>query len=150
MKNLMVRTQTFRGLFAGLAAIFFFAALLTAAPFHAAFAQTATAPPLGTAQSFAVVAETVTNGGNTVLNESKRIAQLDSLMRTAWKNNRAFQGVQRFGLLYKHFKLKEEMAGLQGRTINGFVNRKICKLLSRLSVRPYKKIIEALDSGGDK
>jgi len=90
------------------------------------------------------------HGGNTVLNENRRIAQLVSLMRTAWKNYWAFRGVQRFGLLYKHFKLKEEMAGLQGRTINGFVNRKICKLLSRLSVRPYKKIIEALDSGGDK
>jgi len=90
------------------------------------------------------------HGGNTVLNESRRIAQLDSLMRTAWKNNRAFQGVQRFGLLYKHFKLKEDMAGLQGRTINGYINRKICKLLYRVSVRPYKKIIDNLDSGGGK
>ena len=54
MKNLMVRTQMFRGLFARLAAIVFFAALLTAAPFHAAFAQTA--PPLGTAQTYGVVA----------------------------------------------------------------------------------------------
>ena len=66
MKNLMVRTQMFRGLFARLSAIVLLAALLTAVPFHAAFAQAA--PPLGTAQTFAVVAETVTNTGNTVVN----------------------------------------------------------------------------------
>ena len=65
MKNLMVRTQTCRGLFARLGAIVLLAALITAAPFHAALAETA--PPLGTAQTFAVVAETVTNTGPTVL-----------------------------------------------------------------------------------
>jgi len=65
MKNLMVRTHTFRGLFARLAAIVLLATLLTAVPFHSAMA--ATAPPLGTAQTFAVVAETVTNTGPTVV-----------------------------------------------------------------------------------
>ncbi|MGD0232081.1 MAG: ice-binding family protein, partial [Syntrophorhabdales bacterium] len=66
MKNLMVRTQTFRGLFAGVAAIVAFAALLTAAPFHAALAQVA--PTLGTAQSFAILAgSTVTNTGPTAV-----------------------------------------------------------------------------------
>jgi len=60
MKNLMVRTQTFRGLFAGFAVIVSLAALLTAVPFHAALAQVA--PPLGTAQTFAVL------GGTTVTN----------------------------------------------------------------------------------
>jgi uncharacterized repeat protein (TIGR01451 family) len=56
----------FRGLFARLATIVVLAVLLTAAPFHAALAQVA--PPLGTAQTFAVVAETVTNTGPTLVN----------------------------------------------------------------------------------
>jgi hypothetical protein len=66
MKNLMVRTHTFRGLFARFAAIVSLAALLTAAPFHAALA--ATAPSLGTAQSFAVLGgSTVTNTGSSII-----------------------------------------------------------------------------------
>ncbi len=66
MKNLTVRTQKFRGLFAKLVAIGSFAALLTAAPIQVALA--ATAPPLGTAQTFAVVAgDTVTNTGPSVV-----------------------------------------------------------------------------------
>jgi uncharacterized repeat protein (TIGR01451 family) len=66
MKNLVVRTQTLRGLFARFVAIVLPAALLTAAPFHAALA--ATAPSLGAAGSFAVLgASTVTNTGPTVI-----------------------------------------------------------------------------------
>jgi uncharacterized repeat protein (TIGR01451 family) len=66
MKNLMVRTQMFRGFFARLAAIVLLAALLTAAPFHPALA--ATAPSLGTAQSFAVLGgSTVTNTGPSII-----------------------------------------------------------------------------------
>jgi uncharacterized repeat protein (TIGR01451 family) len=62
----MIRTQTFRGLFARLGAIAFLAALLTAAPFHAALAQTA--PSLGTAQPFAVLGgSTVTNTGPSII-----------------------------------------------------------------------------------
>jgi glycosyltransferase involved in cell wall biosynthesis len=84
------------------------------------------------------------HGRNSVLNENLRIVSLDSLLRTAWKNYRAFRGIQRFGLLYKHFKLKEDIAGLQGRKTTGYINRKICKLLSRVSIHRYKKIIDGL------
>ena len=66
MKNLMVRTETFRGLFARFAAIILLTAVFTAPPFHAALA--ATAPPLGTAQTYAVVAgDAVTNTGGSVV-----------------------------------------------------------------------------------
>jgi len=60
-----MKNQVLKGLFARLAPIL----LLSAIPFHTALAQTATAPPLGTAQSFAVLgASKVTNTGNTVVN----------------------------------------------------------------------------------
>ncbi len=54
MKDLMVRTHTFTMLTSRLAAILAFAALLFAVPFHAALA--ATAPDLGSAGNFAVLA----------------------------------------------------------------------------------------------
>ena len=66
MKGLMVRTQTMKGWYARLAAVILLAALLTAAPFRTALA--ATAPSLGTAQSFAVLGgSTVTNTGPSVI-----------------------------------------------------------------------------------
>jgi len=66
MKDLMVRTHTFTMLTARLVAIVSFAALLSAAPFHAALA--ATAPSLGSAADFAVLGhETVTNTGATIV-----------------------------------------------------------------------------------
>jgi glycosyltransferase involved in cell wall biosynthesis len=86
------------------------------------------------------------HGGNSVLNERMRAAQLDSLMRTAWKNNRAFQGLNRLGLLYKYFKMRQDTAAEQGRTIKGYINRRISKLLYRLSVQRYLKVIEDLGS----
>ena len=62
MKNQMFRTQPFRGLFTRLVPIALLAVLLSVAPFHAALAQVA--PPLGAAQSFAVLAgSTVTSTG---------------------------------------------------------------------------------------
>ncbi|MEK6699378.1 MAG: ice-binding family protein [Nitrospirota bacterium] len=54
MKHQTVRSHTFTRFTARLVAIALFAALLSAAPFHAAFAQTA--PDLGSAGSFAVLA----------------------------------------------------------------------------------------------
>ena len=56
MKNIMVRTNTFTRFTARLAVIVLFAALLSVTPFHAALA--ATAPDLGTADSFAVLGGT--------------------------------------------------------------------------------------------
>lgn len=58
MKNRMVRTRTFSMLTARLVAIFLFAALLSAAPFHAALAKSASPLDLGWADSFAVLAGT--------------------------------------------------------------------------------------------
>jgi len=57
MKNLlMVQTYPIHGRAVRLAVVFLFAALLSAAPFHAAFAQTA--PALGSAEGFAALAGT--------------------------------------------------------------------------------------------
>jgi hypothetical protein len=83
------------------------------------------------------------HGGNSVLNKDMRAAQLDSLMRTAWKNSRAFQGLPRFGLLYKYFKLKQDSDAERGcRSLKGYLYRKICKLLYGQSVRRYRKILK--------
>jgi hypothetical protein len=66
MKNRMVRKQTIGDLSASLTLIILLAALLTAAPFHAAFAQTP--PPMGDTQSFAVLGgSTVTNTGSSII-----------------------------------------------------------------------------------
>jgi len=87
------------------------------------------------------------HGGNSVLNENMRIAQLDSLMRTAGKNIQAFKGIKRFGLLYKYFKLKQDIASMQKCIVKKYINRKISRLFYRLSVHHYKKIIENLGAG---
>ena len=68
MKNLMVRTHTFTMLTSRLVAIVLFAALLSAAPFHAALAQTA--PDLGDASTFAVLGgPAVTLTGSAVIGD---------------------------------------------------------------------------------
>lgn len=68
MTDLMVRTRTFTVLTSRLVPSVLFAALLSAVPFHAALA--ATAPDLGSASGFAVLAGTAvtcTNGGGGVV-----------------------------------------------------------------------------------
>lgn len=86
------------------------------------------------------------HGGNSVLNENMKAAQLDSLMRTAWNNHRAFQGINRFGLLYKYFKLKKHIAAKQGRTLTALSSRVLHKLIHLLSISRYNKIINKLYS----
>jgi hypothetical protein len=68
MKNLMFRTHTFTMLTSRLVAIVLFAALLSAAPFHAAFAKTA--PALGSAANFAVLSAAPGGGGAVTLTDS--------------------------------------------------------------------------------
>ena len=97
---------------------------------------------------------------NSVHNGAMKMAQLNSLMQTAWKNHLAFQGAQRFGLLYNHFKvknytLKKYTAVAQGRTMTALARRMAYKLLYWLSprrmmlywlsIRRYKKILGSLN-----
>ena len=69
MKNLMVRTHMFTMLTSRLVAIVLFAALLSAVPFHAAFAAK-TAPALGSASNFAVLSAASNVGGAVTLTNS--------------------------------------------------------------------------------
>jgi glycosyltransferase involved in cell wall biosynthesis len=87
------------------------------------------------------------HGGNSVVNETVKVAQLSSLMRTAWKNHHAFRGLLRLGLLYKYFYLKQYIAVLQRHPLRKHINRRICKLLYRFSLHRYKKIINNLVAG---
>lgn len=87
------------------------------------------------------------HGGNSVLSNGIRTAHLVSLMRTAWKNSTAFEGLLRFGLLYKYFSLKQHCDVKQGRRMKGYINRRISKLLYWLTIPRYKKIIDDLDAG---
>lgn len=67
MKSSMVRTLGVGSLFAKFVPIVLITALFIFVPFHAALAQD-TAPPMGTTQSFAVLAySTVTNTGPTII-----------------------------------------------------------------------------------
>jgi hypothetical protein len=85
------------------------------------------------------------HGGNSVLNRNVRAAQFGSLIRTSWKNYRAFHGFLRFGLLYKHFKLKKQISAEQGNIVAGMLCRIIYKPLYWLSIRRYNRIIGHLD-----
>ena len=86
------------------------------------------------------------HGGNSVRSETMRMGQLDSLMRTAWKNNGRFKGILRLGLLYKFFKLKQDTAVVLGFTARGYLYRRVSKLLYRISVLRYQRIVESLPS----
>lgn len=86
------------------------------------------------------------HGGNSVLNENMKAEQLESLMRTAWNNHRAFQGINRFGLLYKYFKLKKHISAKQGHTITALSSRVLHKLLHVLSISRYNRIIKNIYS----
>lgn len=98
--------------------------------------------------SLGFIAESVAayryHGGNSVLNASTRVAQVDSLKRTALKNYSLFRGVLRLGLIYQYFKRKEEIALLQEFRTRAYLNLKICKLLSPFSFKRYKKIVNNL------
>ena len=69
MKNLMVRTRMFTMLTSRLVVMVLFAALLSATPFHAAFADQP-APALGSAGSFAVLSAAAGAGGAVTLTNS--------------------------------------------------------------------------------
>ncbi|MDD2365371.1 MAG: glycosyltransferase [Desulfuromonadaceae bacterium] len=86
------------------------------------------------------------HGDNSILNSRMKMKQLTSIMLTAWKNHRAFHGILRFGLLYKCFKLRQEIAEVQEQTVKAYFHRKICRLLYRLSIHRYHKIIKHISS----
>lgn len=77
MKNLIVKTQTHHRRMARLVAIVLSAALLSVAPFHAAFAAQ-TAPALGSAGSFAVLSAAPDHGGAVTLTNSTVIGDVGS------------------------------------------------------------------------
>lgn len=81
------------------------------------------------------------HGSNSCLNENTKTIQLDSLVRTAWKNSKVFQGIHRFGLLYRHFKLKKYKSVAEGHFMTAFCCRIMYKLLYGLSIWRYKKIL---------
>lgn len=82
------------------------------------------------------------HGENSVRKPGARIAQLDSLKRTAWKNFQGFNGLHRLGLLYRYFKLNKEIASFQGKVVKSFVNKLICMPFSIVSNKRYKKIVK--------
>lgn len=78
------------------------------------------------------------HGGNSILNKSTKAAHFDSLMRTAWKNHYFFQGLRRYGLLYKYFKYKKDLAALRGHILTRVVSHILYKLLYWPSIMGYK------------
>jgi glycosyltransferase involved in cell wall biosynthesis len=85
------------------------------------------------------------HGSNSCLNENTKTVHLDSLMHTAWKNSWVFRGLERYGLLYRYFKLKKFKALQQGNAILKVFSNMMCELLYSVSVRRYKKIVTGLD-----
>jgi hypothetical protein len=80
------------------------------------------------------------HGGNSVLDDSRRLAQLDSLMRTARKNAGLFTGAERDGLLSRYFFMKHEMFIIRKQPLKRFIFRKIYKILQERSQRHFDKI----------
>jgi hypothetical protein len=78
MKNLMVRKHTFTMLTSRLVAIALFAALLSAVPFHAALAKSASPLDLGSADSFTVLSAAPDAGGAVTLTNATVIGDVGS------------------------------------------------------------------------
>lgn len=81
---------------------------------------------------------------NTVTNVEKTIAVNKCHIKSAWKHAWAFTGIRRYGLLYKHYKIRETIAGQEGRRFAGLYAEKMSKLLRRLSIKPYRRLVATL------
>jgi glycosyltransferase involved in cell wall biosynthesis len=79
------------------------------------------------------------HGNNSVANRAMTLAHYDSLMRTAGNHRRSFQGILRFGMLYKYYLLRQDVAVLRGAFL-GRSKRRIYKLLCR----PFFKLVYRL------
>jgi glycosyltransferase involved in cell wall biosynthesis len=84
------------------------------------------------------------HGGNTICSGEKCIALDKCHIRSAWRQAWSFSGLRRYGLLYQHFRLRHKVATQERRKVAAYVAKNIAKMLRRVSIKPYRRLVEKL------
>jgi glycosyltransferase involved in cell wall biosynthesis len=79
------------------------------------------------------------HGNNSVQNMAVRYKQLESLMLTARKNKKLFNGIKKYRLVSKMFLLKSELLKMKGNNIRAKLYLRIGNKLYRIVTKLYNK-----------
>lgn len=86
------------------------------------------------------------HGENTVASRDKCIALSKCHIKSTWKYAWAFRGFKRLGLLYQHFRMKHEIAVIEGHSFTALYCRKIHKKLRKFTLERYKHLVDRVES----
>lgn len=84
------------------------------------------------------------HGENTICSEEKCLELDKCHAQSAWRHAWSFTGLRRYGLIYKHFMLRNKVASQEHRKLTAFFAKNMAKILRRISIKRYQRLVETL------